>query len=119
MTVILISRQIALTALFALMLLRFVDLAVFDKEHDPVITQHFTVHASEMIHDHAVDDLIEHDMMDGKAAHVGFHTLLNVFIGVDAMEAPVMEHFTVGFGFHANDQARTQGHRPPTPPPLF
>lgn len=118
MTATLIKRHMALTALFALMFLRFVDLAVFDMDHDHVVTPHVKVHASEMAHGHDLDEPTEHDTLDGKSAHVGFHTLLNVFTDVEAVEVPVMAHFTARFGFHANEDARAHAHRPPVPPPL-
>ena len=118
MTATLIKRHVALTALFALMFMRFIDLAVFDMDHDHISNSHVQAHASEMAHSHDHDEPTEHDTLDGKSAHVGFHTLLNVFIEVDAVTVPVLEHYTARYGLVANERARTHGHRPPVPPPL-
>jgi len=118
MTATLVKRHVALTALFALMFMRFIDLAVFDMDHDHIKSAHVQVHASEMAHSHDDDEPTEHDTLDGKSAHVGFHTLLNVFIEVDAVAVPVLEHFTARYGLVANERARPHGHRPPIPPPL-
>lgn len=118
MTATLVKRHVALTALFALMFMRFIDLAVFDIDHEHIKMSHVQVHASEIAHSHNHSEPTEHDSLDGKSAHVGFHTFLNVFIDVDAVALPVFHYFNARFGLVANERARTYGNRPPVPPPL-
>ncbi len=118
MTATLVKQHVAMTALFALVFMRFIDLAVFDMDHDHVKTSHVQVHASEMAHGHDQGEPTEHDTLEGKSAHVGFHTLLSFFIDVDAVAVPVLQHFNARFGLVADERARSYGYRPPVPPPL-
>lgn len=108
----------ALAALFALMFLRLVDLAVFDMNHDHVSKPHVQAHAYEVAHSHGHDEPIPHDALDDNSAHVGFHALLSVFIDADAAALPVFQPFTACFDVKAREQARAYAHRPPIPPPL-
>ncbi|MFC4347757.1 hypothetical protein ACFO5Q_07880 [Kordiimonas lipolytica] len=118
MTATLVKKHVAITALFALMFLRFVDLAVFDAGQGEPLSPHAKAHASGIAHSHTPAEVAEHDTMHGSYAHVGIHTLLNVFVDADAPEVLALQQFTPRFGFSAKEQARAQAYRPPIPPPL-
>lgn len=115
------SKIPAITALCALVLLRMVDLAVFDAAHDHVETPHVEKFAAAMVHDHDIDELDEpneHASVDDTAMHVSFHTLLSVYIS-----APTAATVTTSTGstkYRRNlGQRITDTHsRPPVPPPL-
>ena len=115
----LFKRHMVLAALSALLFLRFVDLAVFDLDHDHIYKPHLQIHASEMTHSHDHGEhTTEADTSEGKLAHMGFHTLLGAFIGTDDASALPARIYTNCFGVNAKECVRTQAHRPPTPPPL-
>lgn len=118
MTATLVKRHVALTALFALMFMRFIDLAVFDIDHEHIKMSHVQVHASEIAHSHNHGEPTEHDSLDGKSAHAGFHTLLNVFLDVDPAQVPERQRFNSRFGLMVDERAHAYGNRPPIPPPL-
>ncbi len=118
MTIQPIKNMMVLMTMGALMFLRFMDLAVFDAEHAHLERPHVQAHASEMIHDHEPDEVTEHDTLEAQAAHVGFHTLLGVFIETVDAAIAMPNHFSPSFGFHAKDDALAFAQRPPIPPPL-
>jgi len=119
MTADLFKRHMVLAALSALLFLRFVDLAVFDRDHDHINNPHLQIHASEVAHSHDNDEHVtEADMLEDKSAHMSFHTLLGAFIGADDASVLPARIYSNCFGFYTKEYVRTQAHRPPTPPPL-
>lgn len=113
-----LKKMAGTAVLCALLFLRMVDLAVFDADHDHVENSHVQVHAAEMVHAHHDDEPTEHDTLDAMSAHVGFHTLLGVFMdtSADGIALPAIQ--SNRFGPFANRSAVTHRSRPPVPPPL-
>ncbi|MBL4789484.1 MAG: hypothetical protein JKY60_10700 [Kordiimonadaceae bacterium] len=108
----------AILALCALVVLRLVDLAVFDPEHAHLEAPHMQAHAMEMDHHQDGDEPSEHESVDNMVAHVSFHTLLSVYTATPVVAGlPInfsSSKYWVHLGKHVNDAQL----RPPVPPPL-
>lgn len=107
-----------LSVLSALVFLRLMDLAVFDADHNHMEKAHVTVHAAEMAHSHYDGEATEHDTLGAISAHVGFHTLLSVFLDTSSDNMVPLADLSNRFGPHANQSAIAHQSRPPVPPPL-
>jgi hypothetical protein len=107
-----------LSVLGALFFLRMMDLAVFDADHDHLEKVHAPVPAAEMTHAHHDDETSEHDTLATMSAHIGFHTLLGVFIDTAAANTVPSVGGLPLYGPHENRSAVTHRSRPPVPPPL-
>ncbi len=105
-------------ALCALVVLRMVDLAVYEQDHDHVSASHIQLHVSEISHDHDVDELSEHESLDDMTAHMSFHSLLSVYISAPAVAAVPINNGTSKYGVALGMHLNTPHSRPPVPPPL-
>jgi len=112
------KQLIATAVLCALVLLRLVDLMVFDAEHEHIERSHVQVHASEMSHAHHEDEVTEHETPATMSAHIGFHTLLGSFIGSPDVSIPSISKVSSDYGLLVNKSAVTLNAAPPVPPPL-
>ena len=113
-----LNNLMAIMALGTLMFLRFVDVSVFEAKHGHVMNPHVQELVTELTHGHDETEYNEHETLDAKSAHAGFHALLNVFIEAEDIHVPVLQNLHASYGFHAKDLAKSFGYRPPTPPPL-
>ena len=105
-------------ALCALVLLRMVDLAVFDASHDHAEAPHVEKFAAEMVHSHDIDEPSEHASVDETAMHVSFHTLLSVYISAPTAETVTANTRPAKYRLNLGQRITDTHTRPPVPPPL-
>jgi len=113
-----LNKFMVVTTLCALIFLRMVDLAIFDAEHDHVSTPHVQTLASEMVHDHEVDEPSEHASADDTAMHVSFHALLSVYISAPSIMAAMPIIGAAKYRINLGHGIAGGHSRPPVPPPL-
>ena len=95
-----------------------VDLAIFDPDHDHVTAPHVQVYASEMVHDHDVEEINEHESLGDMSMHVSFHTLLSLYISAPSLDTLPLENNSSTFNVYPALSIKNTHSRPPVPPPL-
>ena len=113
-------------ALWGLVLLPMVDLAVLDLDHASLELGHVQTHVWEQSQDHthahthhsnSSDD--SHDDMNQMSVHLAFHTLLGAFIETPAPTVLDAVRYGNIYGGSILKSAQTVSYSPPVPPPLF
>lgn len=113
-----LHKSMAVMALGALLMLRIVDLAVFDAGHDHVDHDHAAEHASELVHHHGNDDNSDHSSDHAMTAHVGFHTLLSVLMTAPAVDVQLNPVTPPVYEASSEKSILIFKNGPPVPPPL-
>lgn len=112
------KKMITIMALCGLVVLRLVDLAIFDPEHDHVATAHIQAHASKMAHDHSADEVSEHESPDNMSLHLSFHALASVYISAPSVDMAPANRTSFKYHAHSDRSVKTPHSQPPVPPPL-
>ncbi|UTW59885.1 hypothetical protein KFE96_06170 [Kordiimonas sp. SCSIO 12603] len=71
-------KLMSLLAFSLMVFIRFVDVAVFDGDHQH-LEHHARAEIEQVSHDHHHHDDMGHDTEESISAHAGFHALLSVF----------------------------------------
>ncbi len=113
-----IHKIAGIAIISALLSLPLLHIVLLDSSHDHIQDNHHENLVSEMVHEHEDTEKSEHDNPQNIALHIGYHTLLNVFLDTSSEPVNVSVNYASVFNLPNNQIAMSRTFAPPVPPPL-